>query len=63
MRPPPLHWPEDVPRFVLRRADDRRWFVYDLLHEKRCTLLMIELDTARRALCECEQAARKDRLR
>jgi hypothetical protein len=54
-----LTWPDGVPRFVVRRADDRRFFVWDLLHERRCTRLMIELASAERAVHECEMAARR----
>jgi hypothetical protein len=55
-KPSPLAWPDGVPRFVVRRADDRRYFVYDLLHERRCSRLVIERDAAERAARECERA-------
>lgn len=58
----PLIWPDGVPRFVVRIADDRRFFVYDLLHERRCTLPTVDLATARRALRECEAAASRNKL-
>ena len=60
-KPPPLVWPDDVPRFVVRRADDKRFFVYDLLRERRCTRLMIERSEAESALYELEQAVRRRR--
>ena len=58
-KPPPLNWPDGVPRFTLRRADDKRFFVYDLLHERRVSLLIVEQDAAQRALLQIEDAARK----
>lgn len=58
----PLHWPQGVPRFVVRRADDRRFFVYDLFRERRCTLLTVCEHEARRAVVQCEKAATRDRL-
>lgn len=58
MKNPPLEWPDNVPRFVVRRSDDRRWFVYDLLHERRCSRLVVELSTAETAARDCERARR-----
>ena len=60
MKPSPLHWPDGVPRFDVRRADDRRWFIWDMLHERRATLLMVCKDTALQALHECERAASRN---
>lgn len=60
---PPLSWPEGVPRFVVRRAEDRRFFVYDLLHERRCSSLTIDPREAEDVMRECERVAARDRLR
>lgn len=57
-RTPPPTWPDGVPRFVVRIADDRRFFVYDLLHERRVTGLTVDLGEAQRAMRLLEQARR-----
>lgn len=55
---PPLIWPDNVPRFVVRRSDDRRFFVYDLLRELRVTGLTVDQGEALRAVARLEAARR-----
>lgn len=52
-------WPENAARYALRKADDRRFFIYDMAGERRCSGLIIDRHEAEHALHALNAAARR----